>query len=315
MAETQVKRRRKRLTTPPPDETSTDVADVYDESVSSTFNNLLTGNVEVSIESTSSTHNLSPTSQLDEHADVVNLDDSDLQAVDAEVDLALATQKQSTTEGEEPPSPPPPAQMPSKPHRLNNGTRAALNKLVEICSQTEEVCQETDNQDLGCSPVVVISNSIKVRVRMPSGIERYQMKLTDRLQHLRQSVATRECTEVSKISLFFNDYAIAEDDTVKSLGLTVADTIEAYILSEPQQLPSSSSTITIKVQGKGGYRDFVNVAMHDDEPMSVLMEKYAEEKKVGVSKLTFYFDGEELSKTDTPLSLDIEDGDCVDVSQ
>lgn len=51
-------------------------------------------------------------------------------------------------------------------------------------------------------------------------------------------------------------------------GLTVADTIEAYILSEPQQLPSSSSTITIKVQGKGGYRDFVNVAMHDDEPMS-----------------------------------------------
>jgi len=49
MAETQVKRRRKRLTTPPPDETSTDVADVYDESVSSTFNNLLTGEFKESI--------------------------------------------------------------------------------------------------------------------------------------------------------------------------------------------------------------------------------------------------------------------------
>lgn len=68
---------------------------------------------------------------------------------------------------------------------------------------------------------------------MPSGIERYQMKLTDRLQHLRQSVATRECTEVSKISLFFNDYAIAEDDTVKSLGqFTVYYSISLKSLSE-----------------------------------------------------------------------------------
>lgn len=44
------------------------------------------------------------------------------------------------------------------------------------------------------------------------------------------------------------------------------------------------------------------------------MKKFAEAKNVDVSILTFHFDGDELSPTETPTDLDMEDGDCVDVT-
>lgn len=48
--------------------------------------------------------------------------------------------------------------------------------------------------------------------------------------------------------------------------------------------------------------------------VDVLMRKFAEHKQVEVSTLTFHFDGDELSASDTPTDLDMEDGDCVDVT-
>ena len=44
------------------------------------------------------------------------------------------------------------------------------------------------------------------------------------------------------------------------------------------------------------------------------MKKFAEAKGVDLSTLTFQFDGEELSLTETPADLDMEEGDCVDVT-
>lgn len=46
----------------------------------------------------------------------------------------------------------------------------------------------------------------------------------------------------------------------------------------------------------------------------VLMTKFAEMKGLQLSELTFQFDGEKISATDTPSSLDMDDGDCVDVT-
>ena len=44
------------------------------------------------------------------------------------------------------------------------------------------------------------------------------------------------------------------------------------------------------------------------------MKKFAEAKGVDLSTLTFQFDGEELSLTETPADHDMEEGDCVDVT-
>ena len=49
------------------------------------------------------------------------------------------------------------------------------------------------------------------------------------------------------------------------------------------------------------------------EPLEKLMRKYASMKKTKLESVNFYFDGDELSRTDTADSLDMEDGDCIDV--
>lgn len=59
-------------------------------------------------------------------------------------------------------------------------------------------------------------------------------------------------------------------------GLTVADTVEAYILAEGQLATTSDSSssevtaaglFTIKVQGKHGQRDVLSIALAPDECM------------------------------------------------
>ena len=47
--------------------------------------------------------------------------------------------------------------------------------------------------------------------------------------------------------------------------------------------------------------------------MQVLMNNYAEKENVNLSSLTFKFDGELLSGTETPISLELEGGECIDV--
>ena len=55
------------------------------------------------------------------------------------------------------------------------------------------------------------------------------------------------------------------------IGLTVADTVEVYILAEEPQAEEPNETtnglLTLKVQGKGGQRDVVNIQLAPDENM------------------------------------------------
>lgn len=44
------------------------------------------------------------------------------------------------------------------------------------------------------------------------------------------------------------------------------------------------------------------------------MRKFAEDKDLELSQLIFRFDGEKIDPNDTPIDLDMDDGDCIDVS-
>lgn len=45
-----------------------------------------------------------------------------------------------------------------------------------------------------------------------------------------------------------------------------------------------------------------------------LMKQFIEAKKLDSSTVVFHFDGEVINKTDTASSLDMDDGDCIDVT-
>lgn len=49
------------------------------------------------------------------------------------------------------------------------------------------------------------------------------------------------------------------------------------------------------------------------QKLSVAMVKFSEEIEVPLSRLKFYFDGDLVDSESTPVSLDLEGGECLDV--
>lgn len=70
--------------------------------------------------------------------------------------------------------------------------------------------------------------------------------------------------------------------------------------------------LELKIQGQNK-GTVVVVAIRPQDPMKVLMQKYADATGTDLSKLVFNFDGEQLCADDTPDMLDLEGGECIDV--
>ena len=75
---------------------------------------------------------------------------------------------------------------------------------------------------------------------------------------------------------------------------------------------SNENMLELKVQSQNRNAQVV-VSMRPEDPMAVLMLKYAEATGIDSSKLKFKFDGEMLEEDDTPSSLELEGRECIDV--
>ena len=80
----------------------------------------------------------------------------------------------------------------------------------------------------------------------------------------------------------------------------------------PQAITQDPDSISLRVQcsNKKGFV-IINIGLKDK--MSILMHKYAEERRLKFDKLRFILDGERLCANSTPSSLDLENGECIDV--
>lgn len=87
--------------------------------------------------------------------------------------------------------------------------------------------------------------------------------------------------------------------------------IEAAVVNEAIIAPAEDA-IELKVQSQARGSQ-VMISIRPEEPMSVLIQKYADATAIDPSKLTFKFDGDLLDPDDTPASLDLEGGECIDV--
>ncbi len=75
---------------------------------------------------------------------------------------------------------------------------------------------------------------------------------------------------------------------------------------------TSENMLEFKVQTRNRNSQVI-VSIRAEDPMSILMQKYADVTGNELSKLTFTFDGDNLEEDDTPISLDLEGGECIDV--
>ena len=100
------------------------------------------------------------------------------------------------------------------------------------------------------------------------------------------------------MSFFIDGKSISYNDTPDSLQL------------EDNCQIIAKRVITIKVKDK---EDEVNYRINTDTKMANVFSSFASKRGVDESSLRFLLDGEIISPTDTPLTLDLNDGDQIDV--
>ncbi|XP_069938090.1 NFATC2-interacting protein-like [Cherax quadricarinatus] len=194
-----------------------------------------------------------------------------------------------------------------------------LNSLSERMKKQEEM---EDNFNLSLNNDVVLicddeDTEITLRVKWGSDYLRLPMKSLQKFSYVYQELAERFRVSVSQIVLSHKDKVISSELCPKDLNLTIADLIEGGIQSQActnnsEILENDPHCICIKVQN-ADRKGVVNINMNRYDKMIVLMQKYANEKCVNMDKLKFCFDGEILNPNDTPDSLDLDGGECIDV--
>lgn len=74
-----------------------------------------------------------------------------------------------------------------------------------------------------------------------------------------------------------------------------------------------SEHINLKVNGNDG--SVVHFKIKKHTPLRKLMSAYCERTGVQMSAMRFRFDGQPINEDDTPLKLEMDDGDSIDVFQ
>lgn len=81
----------------------------------------------------------------------------------------------------------------------------------------------------------------------------------------------------------------------------------SQIIAKPEQ-----DSIEVRFQTKDR-KVFEKIKLKLFDPLEVAMKKFADLRRMPVDTLKFVFDGDKLSGKDTPLNLDMEEGDAIDV--
>mmetsp|Transcript_34610 Transcript_34610/g.83923 ORF Transcript_34610/g.83923 Transcript_34610/m.83923 type:complete len:96 (-) Transcript_34610:177-464(-) len=81
--------------------------------------------------------------------------------------------------------------------------------------------------------------------------------------------------------------------------------------NEQGQGEANNETLTIRLRNPDGEETIFKIKK--STKLSKVFIRYARDKNVQLSSLRFLFDGERIEEKDTPKTLEMEDGDQVDV--
>jgi len=158
--------------------------------------------------------------------------------------------------------------------------------------------------------------NVVVKIRTRSGVRRFTMKAAEPFGKIISQLAEQEGVTEDKIMLSLSDINILGYDTPISVQLNVADIIECVVVDAPVTIDKvaedEANKIEIKVQGNDA-NSKKTFKISQTDPLEKLMAAYCEFRKLPRSKLKFLFDGEVLKGSETPLDLDMEDEDVIDV--
>jgi len=79
---------------------------------------------------------------------------------------------------------------------------------------------------------------------------------------------------------------------------------------QPEEIDPNQIELKVSLKDK---REKLSIVIFRNEPLKVFMEKTSDKLSVPLSKLRFEFDGEALDTSETPESMDLEGGECIEV--
>nr|GEX85082.1 putative rad60/SUMO-like domain, ubiquitin-related domain protein [Tanacetum cinerariifolium] len=105
--------------------------------------------------------------------------------------------------------------------------------------------------------------------------------------------------------------AIAQEENVKRDLMSSMDTASESPVEKLSKPAAERSKIVISIQDKDGQKQF---RVYTDDMFERLFKMYADKAKLKVENLVFCFDGDKVDPTATPSSLEMEDGDMIEVN-
>ncbi|XP_008553861.1 uncharacterized protein CG4449 [Microplitis demolitor] len=188
-----------------------------------------------------------------------------------------------------------------------NATPVSQEDSIEINDSDSE--QLNDSQDDG------LSIDVKVRWRSRA-VERIQLGKNENFTKIFKYFATIAGVPDNQILITRNEVLINPIDTPSSINLTILDVLEGGIINESMLDKKAEEKIiepVCKIKIQTGAKKGLSYDLKPNEPFEKLIAYCAEQNNVKVSQIKCYFDGELISSTDTPESLDLEDEGCVDL--
>jgi len=167
-----------------------------------------------------------------------------------------------------------------------------------------------------------------IKIRWKYEIVRIIIKETDMLGTLFDHFAKEiGLDSASTLTFSLDGKVLRRFDTYKSAGLLVTSFIdasqrvpedeinivdEAGAVAKENEEQSNEGKIELKFQSDRR-RGAEMIWVAKDERFEGIMARYAAKAGVDLAALKFLFDGEPLGRLDTPLDLDLEGGECIDV--
>ncbi|XP_075422601.1 NFATC2-interacting protein isoform X2 [Ascaphus truei] len=213
------------------------------------------------------------------------------------------------------PSPPPTPQTPKmnkgRAYRQIREMDAQLKDLGTVLSPSHRSVTEDDVILVASSP----APELTVKVRRRGELFRINLRTSDPLQKLAESVASRLNVDSSQILLMLRDEELKPTQTPQSLNLTVADIVDCVVLSASDEQgveDQGSATIRLQVQGKEK-RSHLSVTVGKTEPLQSLMDQYHAAMGTTKRKVSFIFEGKKLKGKSTAEELGLESDDVIEV--
>ncbi|KAK6467651.1 NFATC2-interacting protein, partial [Huso huso] len=264
----------------------------------------------------------------------------------------LKNKSQTTTleisDSEEEPSKEPPwtrsPSPPPTPHSLKRQKGRAFKKIREVdrklnevgatfspVSQNSRVRKTAVGGDDDDDDVILLTTppsetlqsdsprELVLKIRCRADLYRIPVKTTDPLSSAVEQLSIILKVPASRILLLRKEAELPVVATATDLGLGIADIIDCVVISEGDRQGDSAqgqgdeNTITLRLQGKDKESVQLISAKRDAPLRSVLLQYRARAGLDPQHNVRFLFDGEKVLEGASPTSLDMEDGDVIEV--